>query len=336
MATHVFEAHQHQLALTHLFVPAHPLPLPCAACLVLPVQLRPYQRRSLAHMLREERAAATATTPGGSARHLWVKLNLDQHPGEQGRAGPGGRALYRCITPQWLRPWVWVVVVAAGRGRGRREAGRMLPPGWSCQCPLRSQARPALWARPLHPLRNPFPTSSPVPSPLPAPDVHCFVSPILHQIRTSTSKIEAEKWVGANGGAGWIALQVRGFWLPSTATPAVHEWLVGCASRSHLHLGLGWAATRLAPSLPASRLAPSRSSRPPASPPTALCHQTCPCKLPCQPFAAARLPACPPSLPADGHGQDCLRGGRHPAQPAAPGVAQEPGLPERAHAGPPV
>ena len=39
------------------------------------LQLRPYQRRSLAHMLREERA------PGGAARHLWVKLNLREQPG---------------------------------------------------------------------------------------------------------------------------------------------------------------------------------------------------------------------------------------------------------------
>jgi hypothetical protein len=40
------------------------------------MQLRPYQRRALAHMLREERAE------GGSARHLWVKLNLPETPGE--------------------------------------------------------------------------------------------------------------------------------------------------------------------------------------------------------------------------------------------------------------
>ncbi|EFN57988.1 hypothetical protein CHLNCDRAFT_142147 [Chlorella variabilis] len=75
--------------------------------------LRPYQRRSLAHMLREERAL------GGSSRNLWVKLNLPEHP-----------------------------------------------------------------------------------------DVQCYVSPILHQIRSSTSRIEAEQWVNANGGAGWIALEV--------------------------------------------------------------------------------------------------------------------------------
>ena len=49
------------------------LPLPAPACPCL--QLRPYQRRSLAHMLREERA------PGGGARHLWVKLNRPQQPG---------------------------------------------------------------------------------------------------------------------------------------------------------------------------------------------------------------------------------------------------------------
>lgn len=39
------------------------------------LQLRPYQRRSLAHMLEEEQAE------GGSSRHLWVKLNLPEHPG---------------------------------------------------------------------------------------------------------------------------------------------------------------------------------------------------------------------------------------------------------------
>lgn len=42
----------------------------------LTLQLRPYQRRSLHHMLTEERAE------GGSARHLWVKYNLPEHPGE--------------------------------------------------------------------------------------------------------------------------------------------------------------------------------------------------------------------------------------------------------------
>ncbi|KAL4443632.1 hypothetical protein ABPG75_011369 [Micractinium tetrahymenae] len=83
------------------------------------LELRPYQRRALAHMLREERAAPTAAPPGGSARHMWVKLPLPENP-----------------------------------------------------------------------------------------DVHCFVSPILHQIRTSISKIEAEQMVGATGGAGWIALQM--------------------------------------------------------------------------------------------------------------------------------
>jgi SNF2 family DNA or RNA helicase len=75
--------------------------------------LRPYQRRSLAHMLHEERAA------GGSARHLWVQYNLPQNP-----------------------------------------------------------------------------------------EIYCYVSPILHQIRCSTSKIEMEQWIGTKGGAGWIALQM--------------------------------------------------------------------------------------------------------------------------------
>ena len=54
-------------ACTFLVLPP-PAHIPC-------LQLRPYQRRSLAHMLREERA------PGGGARHLWVKLNLPQQPG---------------------------------------------------------------------------------------------------------------------------------------------------------------------------------------------------------------------------------------------------------------
>ena len=47
-------------------------------------QLRPYQRRALAHMLREERAE------GGASRHLWVKLNLPNEPG--GWAGWAGNA----------------------------------------------------------------------------------------------------------------------------------------------------------------------------------------------------------------------------------------------------
>jgi hypothetical protein len=58
------------------------------------------------------------------------------------------------------------------------------------------------------------------------PELHCYASPILHQIRTSTSKVEAEQWVHANGGAGWIALQVgdgagktkRYCWLQNTST----------------------------------------------------------------------------------------------------------------------
>lgn len=41
-------------------------------------------------------------------------------------------------------------------------------------------------------------------------ELHCYVSPVLRQMRLSTSKIEAEQWVGACGGAGWIALEVRG------------------------------------------------------------------------------------------------------------------------------
>ena len=50
------------------------------------------------------------------------------------------------------------------------------------------------------------------------------MSPILHQIRTSTSKIEAEQWVDANGGAGWIALQVG-----ATAAAGQTVLLIGCA-----------------------------------------------------------------------------------------------------------
>lgn len=46
----------------------------------LVLQLRPYQRRALAHMLREERFAPTAANPGGSARHMWVKLPLLENP----------------------------------------------------------------------------------------------------------------------------------------------------------------------------------------------------------------------------------------------------------------
>jgi hypothetical protein len=52
-----------------------------------------------------------------------------------------------------------------------------------------------------------WPPSLRAPS-LPA-DIQCYVSPILHQVRLSTSKTEAEQWVHASGGSGWIALQVR-------------------------------------------------------------------------------------------------------------------------------
>ncbi|KAI7841185.1 hypothetical protein COHA_005151 [Chlorella ohadii] len=40
------------------------------------------------------------------------------------------------------------------------------------------------------------------------PELHCYVSPVLRQIRLSTSRIEAEQWVGACGGSGWIALEM--------------------------------------------------------------------------------------------------------------------------------
>ena len=44
----------------------------------------------------------------------------------------------------------------------------------------------------------------------PPTELHCYVSPVLRQIRLSTSRIEAEQWVGACGGSGCIALEVRG------------------------------------------------------------------------------------------------------------------------------
>ncbi|KAL4452380.1 hypothetical protein ABPG75_008042 [Micractinium tetrahymenae] len=77
------------------------------------LNLRPYQWRTLAHMLREEQAE------GGSARHLWVKFDLPKNP-----------------------------------------------------------------------------------------NLTCYVSPILHQIRTSCSRIEAEQMVNATGGTGWNAMQM--------------------------------------------------------------------------------------------------------------------------------
>ena len=124
-------------------------------------------------MLREERAL------GGSSRNLWVKLNLPEHPGE--RLGSGG---------------------------GRRRSACLAEPAL-----LRSSPG-ALAASPLSPCatnNRRIPPPPPYPTSCPA-DVQCYVSPILHQIRSSTSRIEAEQWVNANGGAGWIALEVRA-WL---------------------------------------------------------------------------------------------------------------------------
>ena len=54
-------------------------------------QLRPYQRRALAHMLREERAE------GGASRHLWVKFNLPTEPGGGGGGRAGGREGFRVL-----------------------------------------------------------------------------------------------------------------------------------------------------------------------------------------------------------------------------------------------
>ncbi|GAB4816669.1 hypothetical protein N2152v2_003715 [Parachlorella kessleri] len=48
-----------------------------------------------------------------------------------------------------------------------------------------------------------------VPVPLPNnPEMTCYASPILHQLRVSTSKTEAEQAVGVCGGSGWLALQM--------------------------------------------------------------------------------------------------------------------------------
>lgn len=129
------------------------------AALPRALQLRPYQRRSLAHMLREEQAE------GGSARHLWIKFNLPEQPGEPTAHGGSSAELQQ---------------------PGPRDGPEDLAP-------------------------HPAGTSSFLcPAACPA-ELHCYVSPVLRQMRLSTSKIEAEQWVGACGGAGWIALEVRGW-----------------------------------------------------------------------------------------------------------------------------
>jgi hypothetical protein len=48
------------------------------------VQLSAYQRRTVAHMLREE------TAPGGSARHLWAQLSPPSQPGGRLACGSCG------------------------------------------------------------------------------------------------------------------------------------------------------------------------------------------------------------------------------------------------------
>lgn len=41
------------------------------------------------------------------------------------------------------------------------------------------------------------------------PELHCYVLPVLSQIRCYTSRLEAQQGIHACGGAGWAALEVR-------------------------------------------------------------------------------------------------------------------------------
>lgn len=173
-------------------------------------------------MLREERAV------GGSSRHLWVKLNLPEHPG--GLVAASGLQL-----PSWAAPWA----------------------ACHCRCPEQASLS--------HPA-----------------DLHAYFSPILHQIRISTSRIEAEQWVHATGGAGWIALQVG----------------------------------------------PARVHRPGRPRQPGLPHTWRQLRL-----SNARACVC---CSPDGDGEDGLRCGRDPEEPAAARLARQPLLPEAAPPRPPV
>lgn len=105
---------------------------------------------------------------GGSARHLWVQYNLPQNPGECCKVAGGGQ-LCTCLQPI------------------------------CCRAVLADAASPHV---------DLFTTLALTRTAARCAEIYCYVSPILHQIRCSTSKIEMEQWIGAKGGAGWIALQV--------------------------------------------------------------------------------------------------------------------------------
>lgn len=92
----------------------------------------------------------------------------------------------------------------AGRTRSAGRLQRVCGPHLRV-CPCRPGC--LLWL-PLCPLLSLREASPPRPCLLFPAEVHCFVSPILQQIRATTSKVEAESWVNAWGGAGWVALEV--------------------------------------------------------------------------------------------------------------------------------
>ena len=236
-------------------------------------QLRPYQRRSLSHMLTEERA------PGGSSRHLWVKFGLPQHPGESryGRrpllARRPTRLCCACRAAVLLQLPVCVGVV---RQQAAGAAGQ-------------TSRRPACHSPALASVARTRPPGLPAP---PHADLHCYVSPILHQVRCSTSRIEAEQWVHANGGAGWIALQAR-------------------AAGAGAGAGAGAAAVRRLV-LEECRVWATRCGAAPT------------CERTRQRFSRGASPSSPFAAPPDGHGQDGVRGGRDPDEPAARGLARQP------------
>ena len=73
------------------------MPHPCLACHPLTcLQLSAYQQRTVAHMLAEEQA------PGGSSRHLWVQLNLPNHPGAHARLQEVGTQRTACGSQRCL------------------------------------------------------------------------------------------------------------------------------------------------------------------------------------------------------------------------------------------
>lgn len=201
-------------------LPCLPPPPASLPCLPAP-QLRAYQRRSLSHMLSEERAA------GGTGRSLWVRFNLPQNPGE--------RLLVRLLE----QPVCWPSCPPLLCGHACTAAMPCCSLADRC-CSHADHCCPPVRASP------------PAPPAIPT-ELHCYVSPVLREVRISTSRIEAEQWTHSCGGCGWIALEV------SAAAAA----LLLAAALLCVQAGCGSSWARRASSMPEHTTHPPCACAPP-------------------------------------------------------------------------